>query len=229
MLQLPEAGEWRVIVEPEKGHSYGIAADVATGKGLDFSSAHIIDLGTGAWVAEYHARCAEDIFAKDLYYAARWYQAGGDGKEPCIAVENQGGYGAVVIVALRDGGRGRRPYRNLWRDETTTEQSMEPRERDDYGFRMSGFNRPQVINGLEEWIREGHIPWITPELDGELRTFAKAKTMPSPRALDGCNDDRVMSAGISIEIFRRYGKRPKQYKRPKATKGKWKQSQYPWQ
>ncbi len=227
MLRLPEAGEWRIIEEPLKGHEYGIAADVATGKGLDFSSAHVIDLHTGAWIAEYHARVAEDVYAKDLYYMARWLQRESGRPEPIIAVENQGGYGAVVIVALRDGGRGRRPYRNLWRDETTTEMTNQPRERDDYGFSMGSWKRPQVINGLEEWIREGYIPWITPELDGELRTFAKAKTSPSPRAMDGTNDDRVMSAGISIEIYRRYGKPlRKEYRRPRARKDRWKQAMY---
>lgn len=223
-LVLPEAGEWRIIVEPIPGHIYGIAADVATGKGLDFSSAHIIDLQTREWVAEYHARVAEDIYAKDLYYAARFYQQGGP--EPIIAIENQGGYGAVVIVALRDGARGRKPYSNLWRDETTTERTMDPRERDDYGFSM-GANRIQVINGLEEWIREGYCPWVSPELDGELRTFAKAKTNPSPRALEGCNDDRVMSAGISIEIFRRYGRHPTAYKRPQVKQDTF--EGYPWE
>lgn len=222
------AGSWTVIKDPEKGHSYAVMADVATGRGLDFSSAHVIDLGTAEWVAEYHARVSETVFAKDLYYMARWYQRDGDGKEPMIAVENQGGYGTAVIVNLRDGGNGRKPYRNLWRDETTTEESMEPRERDDYGFRMNTHTRPLVISQLEQWIREETIPWITPQLDGELRTFAKAKTLPSPRALDGCNDDRVMSAGGSLEIFRRYGHRPKRYRRPKS-RANWQSAMYPWE
>jgi hypothetical protein len=229
LLELPQAGEWRIYEEPKRGHSYAIAADVATGKGLDFSSAHVIDLSSGAWIAHYHARCAEDVYAKDLYYMARWLQREGNGEEPLIAVENQGGYGMVVIVALRDGGRGRRPYRNLYRDETDVDRTLDPRERSDYGFPMNGFNRPQVINGLEEWIREGYCPWIDPETMGELRTFAKAKTHPSPRALDGNNDDRVMSAGISIEMFRRYGKKVRQYKRKPGRKNKWKDTLYPWE
>lgn len=227
-MQRLNAGNWTIIKEPRQGHSYGIMADVATGRGLDFSSAHVIDLETAEWVAEYHGRVSETVFAKDLYYCARWYQRNGNGKEPMLAVENQGGYGTAVIVNLRDGGNGRKPYRNLWRDETTTEQSLEPRERDDYGFRMNTHTRPLVISGLEQWIREETLPWITPQLDGELRTFAKAKTMPSPRALDGCNDDRVMSAGGSLEVFRRYGHRPKRYRRPKS-RSHWRETLYPWE
>lgn len=227
-MQRLNAGSWTIIAEPEKGHKYGIGVDVATGKGLDFSSAHVIDLATGAWIAEYHARVSEPVFAKDLYYMARWIERESGTGEPMIAIETQGGYGGVVVVALRDGGRGRKPYRNLWRDETTTEKSMEPRERDDYGFRMNSHSRPQVISLLEEWIREELMPWITPQLDGELRTFAKAKTHPSPRALDGTNDDRVMSAGISLEIYRRYGHRPKAYRRPR-NRAKWQDTMYSWE
>jgi hypothetical protein len=48
----------------------------------------VIDLTNARWVAEFHARVGEDVFAKDLYYAGRWY---GNAK---IAVETQGGWGA---------------------------------------------------------------------------------------------------------------------------------------
>ncbi len=228
MIRL-HAGSWTILKDPVRGHEYGISGDVATGRGLDFSSAHVIDLHTAEWVAEYHGRVSEDVFAKDLYYMGRWLEREAGSKEPIIAVETQGGYGSVVVTALRDGGRGRKPWRNLWRDETTTEVTLDPRERSDYGFRMNIHSRPQVINNLEEWIREGLLPWITPELDGELRTFAKAKTMPSPRALDGNNDDRVMSAGISLEIYRRFGRKKHQYRRPRGKKDRWKETVYPWE
>ena len=222
-------GEWRIYVEPQVGHSYAIAADVASGKGTDFSSAHIIDLATAEWVAEYHARVGEDVFAKDLYYAARLYQRqSGMRVEPWLAVENQGGHGTAVIIALRDGTRGRKPYNKLYRHETRSDQSLKVRERQDFGFPMNTATRPTVINHLEEWIREETIPFISPELDGELRTFSKAKTMPSPRAQDGCNDDRVMSAAISLYLFRLYGKLALRREPPKR-KSRWRQSLYPWE
>jgi hypothetical protein len=221
-MQRLHAGSWKIIQEPERGHTYGISADVAGGRGLDFSAAHVIDLETGAWIAEYHARVGEDVFAKDLYYMARYIQKLADCGEPVIAVENQGGWGTAVIISLRDGGSGRKPYVNLWQDEIDTDQSRKPRERDDYGFKMGPNRRPLVINQLEQWIREKLCPWITPELDGECRTFAKAKT------LDGCNDDRVMSAAISLEIFRRLGHRPKAYRRPK-NRANWQATMRPWE
>jgi hypothetical protein len=223
------SGEWRIIVEPQAGHTYAFAADSATGKGTDFSSAHVIDLGTGEWVAEYHAKVGEDVFAKDLYYCARWYQVvSGMRSEPLIAVENQGGNGTAVIIALRDGTRGRKPWQRLYRHNVGPDQGVKPRERQDFGFPMNGDTRPTVINHLEEWIREEICPWISPELDHELRTFSTAKSLPSPRAQDGCNDDRVMSAGISLYLFRLYGKKVLKHRRPKQ-KSRWRQTLYPWE
>ncbi len=215
-------GEWRVYEEPTEGHKYAIAADVATGSGDDFSSAHIIDLTNGRWVAEFHAKLGEDEFATQLYYAGRWYF------NAKIAVESQGGYGRPVIIQLRSDLKGRKPYANLYRHTIGPEETIDPDERDNYGFPMNQANRPLVISLLDEWIREGLCPWITPELDAELRTFSKRTSRPSPRALDGCNDDRVMSAAISLELYRQFGTHPKKRKR-RRVRDRWQDSVYPWE
>lgn len=215
------AGEWRVYKTPGPGHTYACFADSATGRGTDFSSAHMIDLETAEWVAEFHGKVAPDVFAKDLYYAGRWYH------DALIAVENQGGYGDAVIIPLRDGSKGRKPYKNLYRHRKP-EVTPEFRESADYGYPMRVDTRPLVINQLEQWISSGALPWITDELDGELRTFSIAKTLPSPRAQDGCNDDRVISAAGSLELYRQFGKRTGRRQRPKS-RANWRQSQYPWE
>lgn len=217
------SGEWRIYVEPLVGRKYGICGDPATGRGTDFSSAHIIDLETAEWVAEFHAKLEADEFAMNLYYAGRWYN------DAMIAVENQGGYGDAVIIPLRDGAKGRRPYKNMYR-HTKQENIPDFDESPGYGYPMTPANRPLLINQLEQWIREGLLPWITPELDGELRTFSRAKTMPSPRAQEGCNDDRVLSAMGSLELFRQFGSRKLvgRRERPKS-KSRWRESQYPWE
>ena len=215
-------GEWRVYEEPREGAKYAIAADSATGSGDDFSSAHVIDLSNGKWVAEYHAKVGEDIFAKDLYYAGKWY------KNALLAVEVQGGYGRAVIISLRDGVRGRKPYTKLYRHRQGPEETTDPRERDDFGYPVNGATRPLMINQMETWIREGLCPWITPDLDAELRTFSKRNTRPSPRALDGCNDDRVMSACGSLELYRQFGHHEKARKK-KASRSRWKNALYSWE
>lgn len=215
-------GEWRVYEEPIPGHKYAIGADVATGSGEDFSSAHVIDLTNGRWVAEYHARVGEDVYAKDLYYMGRWYH------NALIAVESQGGYGRAVIIQLRSHLKGRKPYANVYRHSTGPEETIDPDWRDNFGFPMNQANRPLVISQLEEWIREGLCPWITPEMDSELRTFSKRKTRPSPAAMDGCNDDRVMSGGISLDLYRQFGTHPKKRKR-RRVRDRWQDSVYPWE
>jgi hypothetical protein len=138
-----KSGEWRIYEEPVDGHRYAIGADVATGLGNDFSSAHIIDLSNGRWVGEYHARVGEDVFAKDLYYAGRWYF------DALIAPETQGGYGRAVVIPLRDGVKGRRPYANIYRHKVGAEETIDPAERDNFGFPMNQATRPLAINQLE--------------------------------------------------------------------------------
>ena len=222
-------GEWRIYAEPDKLCDYAIAADVATGSGNDFSSAHIIDLTTGKWVAEYHAKIYEDVFAKDLYYAGKFYgKASGCKHDAMIAIEVQGGYGRAVGIPLRDGVQGRKPYTRMYRHRQGMEETIDPRERMDFGYPINAATRPLLINQMEQWIREGLCPWITPELDSELRTFSKRETRPSPRALPGCNDDRVMSACGSLELYRQFGSHPKKQKK-KPARERWRESLYSWE
>jgi hypothetical protein len=58
-----------------------------------------------------------------------------------------------------------------------------------------------------------------------MRTFVSQRRGPSPRAQDGCNDDRVMSAAIVCEMYRQKGFRPVIRKR-KKKKQSWKDSLY---
>lgn len=217
-----EDGPWRVYEEPRKGANYAIAADVATGSGDDFSSAHVIDLSNGKWVAEYHAKIEEDLFAKDLYYAGKWFH------DALLAIETQGGYGRATVIALRDGVKGRKPYTRLYRHRVGVEETIDPADRDAFGYPMNAATRPLMINQLEQWIRDELAPWITPDLDMELRTFVRRKTRPSPRAAEGCNDDRVMSAAGSLELYRQFGTHEKKRK-TKSNRGRWKNARYPWE
>jgi hypothetical protein len=215
-------GEWRVYEESKDGRAYAMFADVATGTGDDFSSAHVIDLHNGKWVAEYHAKVSEDLFATQLHYMGRLYN------NALIAVETQGGYGRATVIALRDGVKGRKAYSKLYRHRVGAEETVDPEERDAYGFPMTMATRPLVINQLEQWIREELCPWITPDLDSELRTFSKRTTRPSPRALEGCNDDRVMSAAGSLELYRQFGHHERKRK-TKTSRNRWKNSVYAWE
>ena len=75
-----------------------------------------------------------------------------------------------------------------------------------YGFPINTKTRPQIINQLEQAIREKTLlPAMPAELIMECRTFVRQKTLPSPRAQDGNNDDRVMACALALEMYRQYG------------------------
>src|SRR5262245_2759224 len=208
-LHWSEQGMTHVFAKPDDTHEYALAADVATGRGLDYSAAYVIDLVTMALAAEFHGKLDADEFAEQLHFLGRWY---GTAR---IAVEMGGGYGEPVIVALRDGRKGRPHYPKLYRhviaDRPDAHQLM------NYGFPMNTKTRPMVINGLEQAIRERTIPALPRTLILELRTFVRQKTLPSPRAQEGANDDRVMAAGIALELYRQYGTHEKRA-RPRKRK-----------
>ncbi len=198
-----------VFVEPDPTHKYAVIVDCATGGGTDYTVAVVIDLMTAEIAAEAQAKWDEDIAVEQLHFLGAWY--GTSDKKALIAVENQGGYGTPIIVGLRDGKHGRPRYSRLYRHRglTRTEQATTS----EYGFPMNVKTRPQVLAQLREWVRERALPWMSDGMLSECRTFVRAETKPSPRAADGCNDDRVMAYAIALEIFRQFGEMPKDIRR----------------
>lgn len=192
-----EFGPLRVWEEPYEGGHYAIAADVATGRGKDFSCAYVIDLSNMALVAELHGKIDSDLFAAQLHFLGLKYN------EARIAVEMGGGYGEAVVIPLRDGRDQRPPYRLLYRHRQ--ESSVDKKIHKPFGFPMNTKTRPLVISQLEQAIRDREIPWMPRELLDECQTFVHMPSNPSPRAADGTNDDRVMSAAIALEMFRQFG------------------------
>ena len=196
-LKESDFGEVRIFARKEPDHRYAVGADVATGTGMDFSAAYVIDLNKMEFVAEFHAKISPDLFAEQLWALGRWYN------DAWIAVEIGGGYGDSVIVPLRDGVTGLKPYGKLYRH--SSEIRLERAVNATYGFPMTSKTRPAVINQLEQVIRERELPALPEGLIAECRTFVSRPTPPTPRAQDGANDDRVMAAGIALEMYRRYG------------------------
>ena len=195
----------RVFAKPDSEHEYAIAADVATGRGFDYSCAYVIDLSAMALVAEIHGKLDADEYAEQLHYLGRWY---GTAR---IAVEMGGGYGEPVIIALRDGRKGRPHYPKLYRH--TLGDRPDAHQLKNYGFPMNVKTRPLIVNQIEQAIRERSIPAMPSTLLAECRTFVRQRSLPSPRAQDGSNDDRVIALGIALEMFRLYGTHPRRARR----------------
>lgn len=213
-----ERGQVWVYAKPDKAHDYAIGADVATGRGLDYSCAFVIDLTSMAIVAELHGKLDADEYAEQLHFLGRWY---GSAR---IAVEMGGGYGEPVIISLRDGRKGRPHYPRLYRHKIADRADMH--ELSNYGFPMTSKTRPQVINQIEQSIRERSIPALPRNLIMECRTFVRQRTLPSPRAQEGSNDDRVMAFGLALELYRQYGTHER---RAVRRTPKTKTHRYPWE
>lgn len=218
-------GDVFIFELPIDDHDYAIGADSATGRGTDFSTAGVIDLATGAPVAQIKTKLEPDLFAAQLHYLGKLYNSA------IIAPEDQGGYGIPVITALRDGRNGRKSYPRLYRHRRANRPDQV--ESTSYGFPMNSGTRPQVVSGLEKWLRDRVFPWVSAEFLNEALTFVHRDTGTSPAASDGCNDDLVMCWGIAVELYRRYGHHPDRVRgrsksgrnRPRSRSSA---SPYPW-
>jgi hypothetical protein len=200
---------------PRAAGKYGIAVDASTGRADDFTSAGVIDLETGNIAAELHAKIEAPRAAIQLHFLGKLYR----GREEAakIAVERQGGYGEALITFLRDGHGLLPPYPNLYRHTDYTAGKKPISE--NYGMPMGPKNRQQIVEGLKEWIRLRQSAGVSTGIADELGTFVYADTTPSPRAMEGANDDRVMMFGILVDLFRQYGSHA-------APKKRWSKNTY---
>lgn len=202
-------------------HSYAIAVDVSSGRGRDYSVAYVINLQTMALAAELRGKLDADELAGQLYFLGKWY------REAKIAVEQGGGWGDSVIIALRDGRSGRPPYPNLYRHKQYTRP--EQKENRNWGFPMTQKERPKVLDLLEEALRDTLFPWVPEGLLEECQTFVHRSVKPTPAAADGANDDRVMAAAIACEMYRQFGTQRLKKKGSRARVKKPYVPAYPWQ
>jgi len=196
-----DAGWVWVYDPPDKEKTYTIYADVATGRGKDYTAAVVMDLQDMNIAAELHGKIDPDLAAEQLHFLGRWY---GTAR---IAVELGGGFGEAVVIPLRDGKRGRRPYPKLYRH--VQDDRPDWKQNATYGFPITVKTRPLIINQLERAIREESLPHMPMATILECKTFVRQDTLPSPRAAEGTNDDRVMALAGALEMFRRYGSHPK--------------------
>ncbi len=207
---IPRDGIIDIFEKPVPGRKYALAADTATGRGADYTSMGVLDLETGALVAELHAKIDGPRAALQSHALGKYYNTAR------IAPERQGGYGEALITFLRDGSRGLPPYSNLYR-HTEYDKGKKPISQT-YGFPMNSKTRAQVTSGLQEWVRERQFPWLSAGIVDEMGSFIRATTNPSPRAADGTHDDRVLMLCILVDLFRQFGKPPSRGRRKMAKR-----------
>jgi hypothetical protein len=191
----------RVYREPVEDHEYAIGADVATGRGKDFSAAYVIDLSNMEIAAEIRAKIDTDRYAFQLHYLGNRYN------RAWISVDRTTGWGENVITALRDGREGRPPYPRLYRRVVDSRSDMP--EHKPYGIQLNEQTRPLVVNQLGRALRDRSLPWVTSKLCSELKTFIEHTSgVTSPAAMTGSNDDCVMACAIALELYRQKGHWP---------------------
>jgi hypothetical protein len=203
-------GAISVFQLPREDTEYCISNDTATGRGQDFSAAHVCDMETGQVVAEMWGKMDAPRWAEQLYFLGRWYN------DALIGVELGGGYGDAVIIALRDGGSGRRPYKNLYTHRVMTKKGKPRSER--YGFPITEGSRKTILDGLQYALMQRQFVGLSLSTLDELNAFVYATTNPSPRAQEGMHDDRVLSLALMQEMYRQKGNRPSADKQKKAMR-----------
>ena len=170
--------------------------------------------------AELHGKIDPDLAAEQLHFLGRWYNTAR------IAVEMGGGFGEAVVIPLRDGKRGRRPYPKLYRH--VQDDRPDFKQNITYGFPITSKTRPLIISQLEVAIREESLPHIPLQTILECKTFVRRDTLPSPRAAEGTNDDRVMALAGGLEMYRRYGTHPKDVRVSRRREKREYQPDYAW-
>jgi hypothetical protein len=195
---------------PIPGHKYAIGVDTATGEGTDFTVGAVIDLSDGAPCAELRIKDGDRDAARQLHFLGSWYR-GPDKIPALIGIEDQGGYGKVLIAYLRDGIEGRKAYMNLYRHREYDDRKKKLKSK--LGFPMNLSTRPKVVAELGQWANKRLFPWVTVTFRKEARTFVRQDTRPSPRAAEGNNDDVIMAWGIALELYSGYGEHARSVKK----------------
>lgn len=172
-----------VYREPAPGKEYIIGGDTA-GEGSDYFVAQVLDLATGEQVCTLRGRMDEDLYAQQVYCLGEWYNGA------LVAVEAN--FSSYPVKELE-----RLGYPNQYartREDGGSWQSV-----NSYGFRTTSANRPVMIAGLVEIVRE-HVGWLNdPDTLREMLSFVR-NHRGRAEAQSGAHDDCVMALAIAYQV-----------------------------
>jgi hypothetical protein len=201
-----------VWVAPRPGGKYAISADTSTGRSADYSAAHVIDLSSGDIVAEMRGKMDYPTFSAQLKCMGRWYaDERGIGAK---IIPERTGVGEALIALLRSDGDGLKPYGNIYQHVRKSDVAQP--QSGTYGFPMQAGTRALVLENLRSWIYKRKFAFLSPQTVEELSTFIYRETGTSPRAMEGCNDDMVMSLALAVFLMEDRGETPQQPLRKKV-------------
>ena len=168
---------------PQKNTAYVIGADTA-GEGSDFFAAHVIDVITGEQTAVLHGLYDEDVFAKQVYSLAVYYN------NALVGIEAN--FSSYPIKELE-----RMGYVNQY--VRMTEDTFTHKPKRSYGFKTTKITRPIIIAQLVKIVRE-HCELINDRKTlEEMLTFVRNEKGRA-EAQNGAHDDLVMALAIAYYI-----------------------------
>jgi hypothetical protein len=190
-----DKSEW-IFEYPDYSRTYIVCADVARGDGQDYSAFHVLDAETLNQCVEYKGQIDLVSFGHQLVNIATMYN------KALLIVENTGlGFGTIQTIV--DSNYPNTFYstvdlkyievqRQLINKYYSEEKKMVP------GFSTTLKTRPLIISRLEQYFRDRAINIFSIRTLGELETFIWNKG--KAEAMDGYNDDLVMSLGIGLWV-----------------------------
>ncbi len=183
---------------PDFTHTYVVPADVARGDGGDFSACHVLDITNESpvQVAEYKGSFGTTDYGNFLVELSTMY------RDALLIVERENvGWATIQQIINREYKNTfyssadlkyvdvQRQLTNRWDSE---DKKLIP------GFSTNIKTRPLVIDNMERYIRGMAVEIRSKRTLAELETFIWKNGKPI--AMEGYNDDLVMSLGIGLWV-----------------------------
>lgn len=179
---------WKTAI-PE--HKYVISADVARGDAEDYSAFHVFDINKSEVVAEYMGKIPPDRFGEWLIEIGKRYN-------DALIVNEKNTVGIATAIKLRDA-----EYPNLYYEPELAEKmiGMLPDEKKDIlpGFTITPKNRENILENLEQVIRNHHLKIYSLRFVSEMETFIW--NGKRGQALKKRHDDLIMAMAIGLQVF----------------------------
>ncbi len=185
---LNKNGELKIYQFPEDYQSYTIGGDVAEGiEGGDWSVLYVINNKTLKCVAKYRARLSPDKFAVVAFAVGLWYNKAYLGVE----VNKDGLWVNTELFKMG--------YTNLYYRETLDD--ITNRVSAKVGFKTDERTRPYILSEIQKMLTKHDDVWTDREFLQEALVFVRNRS-GRPEAMNGKNDDIIISAAIAYEIRR---------------------------
>ncbi len=173
----------RVWQEPKIEHDYIIGVDVSMGRDRDYSAFQIINTYNGEQVAEFYSnKTPINEFAKIICAEGKTYNTAQ------VIIERN-----TIGNNLIDWMFNIYEYENLWMDE-----------KNNFGLQVTTRNREEILNRLEEYLRNNKLQINSKRTLDELLTFIITES-GRIEADKGKNDDLIMSLGVAVNLLHNNG------------------------